>query len=151
MNLMKQTWQLDLSPMLFMRILKKKKKGFEKSEKPGFSTKMSFRFGSYKNKNWSSTALLILQYRFFFWIQKPSIFSSCFSDNDSIWAWVTAWPQPAFSTHWQKWRVNCGRHCKGEWLWVRAINGCNLAPVYSYCTYFHLHQMDRENYPPYFD
>lgn len=49
--------------------------------------------------------------------------------------WVTAWPPLAFSTHWQKWRVNSGRHCKGGWLWVRTINGFNLAPANSYCTY----------------
>lgn len=51
--------------------------------------------------------------------------------------WVSAWPQPAFSTRWQKLRVNCGRHCKGEWLRVRTIDGLNLAPAHSYCTYFH--------------
>lgn len=67
--------------------------------------------------------------------------------------WVTAWPHPAFSTHWQKWRVNSGRHCKGGWLWVRTINGFNLAPANSYCTYSwckeHQISYETQNYLPY--
>ena len=78
-----ETWQLVSSLMLGMRILKKG--GFEKSKIPSSNTKMSFRFGSYKNKNWSSAAVLILQYCFSFseFRSLPS-FSPCFSDNDSM-------------------------------------------------------------------
>lgn len=93
------------------------------------------RFSAYKNKNG-------LQCRFYC----TASFSASWSLSSfppalvtmirCMSIWVSAWPQPAFSTHWQKLRVNCGRHCKGEWLWDRTINSLNLAPAHSYCTYF---------------
>lgn len=50
------------------------------SEKCCFSPEMSLKFSAYQNIN----DLLILRHCFFFCIQKPSIFSSCFGDNDSM-------------------------------------------------------------------
>lgn len=123
------------------------KRGLEKSETPCVSPEMGLRFSAYKNKNnlqcWLYCTVSFPEFR-----SLPSFPLALVTMIGCMSIWVTAWPQQAFSTHWQKWRVNCGRHCKGEWLLVRTISGFNLAPAH--CK---VHQIgfQTENYPPYFD
>lgn len=132
------------------------KRGLGKSEKPCVSPEMSLRFRDSVHTKIKMICWLYCTVSFSEFRSLPSIPLASVTMIRCMSTWVTAWPQPAFSTHWQKWRVNCGRHCKGEWLWVRMITGFNLAPAHSYCTFFHKckgHQIGfpTENYPPYFD
>lgn len=116
--------------------------------KPCISPEMIFRFSAYKNENKNicsadSTVLFL----FLNSESLPSLPLALVTMIRCMSIWVTAWPQPAFSTHWQKWRVNCGRHCKGGWLWVRTISRFNLAPAHSYCTYFHQCKVHQIGFP----
>ena len=117
--------------------------------KPCISPEMILRFSTCKNENKNirsadSTVLFL----FLNSESLPSLPLALVTMIRCMSIWVTAWPQPAFSTHWQKWRVNCGRHCKGGgWLWVRTISRFNLAPAHSYCTYFHRCKVHQIGFP----
>ena len=116
--------------------------------KPCISPEMILRLSAYKNENKNicsadSTVLFL----FLNSESLPSLPLALVTMIRCMSIWVTAWPQSALSTHWQKWRVNCGRHCKGGWLWVRTISRFNLAPAHSYCTYFHRCKVHQIGFP----
>lgn len=96
------------------------------------------------------SAVLILLYCFFFWIQKAFHLSLLL-----WWQWFDVWayesllglsqPFPHIDKN-GEWIVG-GTARGGGWLWVRTISRFNLAPAHSYCTYFHRCKVHQIGFP----